>query len=152
MRRRPFQWSIGLTRSSSRRSAAVDPEMGGRCTPHPAASLAIGLLAGYANVHGHTLMVTGDYVWCYPCAAHARRLVRDPNCPCNRTAKHKWIRTNLLAGRSPKAKVGDRRIGEPRRLTVDQWLRMQFGLRGAPVVDTPERLQAVLVASSVTSE
>jgi hypothetical protein len=104
----------------------VDDGCSGGCKPHAAARLAHTQLGNFVLANGHRLWRTGDYIWCIRCARYTKRFLRDLARPCTVLVKQKWWRTNLLSGRAPRAKATDCRIGEPHRVTVDEWLGWTF--------------------------
>jgi hypothetical protein len=92
------------------------------CCAHPAQRLAIDRLGMFATSNEHTLWVTGPYMWCSRCASHSMKCVRHLARRCEGRAKAKWVRTNLWAGRAPKALVTGEVIGLPARLAVAHWV------------------------------
>ena len=120
------------------------------CAGHVVTRLVLDDLGQFASVHGHRLWCTGPYVWCSRCGCHASQRVQKLTDPCNGGLPAKgngtWSRrSNLAAGRAPKAKVTAAPVGTPRRLTVEQWLQWR-GLRLEGIWDeaAPAELQAML--------
>ena len=91
------------------------------CPGHVAATLVVQNLGKYVVANGHHLYKTGDYVWCFTCGVHSRKVLRLLKDRCSKTfGTRKWYREQLAKGHAP-TKAGQR-IGDPKRATLEDWL------------------------------
>ena len=80
-----------------------------------------------AYVRGHSLMLTGPWLWCLKCGARMLRGARGlaKRCPGKPSPSGRVARARLLGGKHPRSGVVT--SWRPQRVTRDHWEALQAG-------------------------